>query len=305
MADVSDVRNALVTLIASTLYPSTATGNSIAGYPVRVYAGWPKATALDLDMAGLTLVNGAQTANGVGPIVNISVFPRPSVERNTTRYQREWMTQTGPVATVTASVSGYVVTLGGTVTAGNYVSIIASGKAVSYALTSSDTLTTAAAALASLATAQWGSSTSSGAAITFPATLGGLITARVGYPVGVLQEVKRQQRSFQITVWAPNDAMRNAVASVIDPVLANTDFITLPDQTSAWLLYQGQNDSDVDENETVYRRDLFYWAEYATTVAQTSAITTVSALEIEGDGPGTPDYSDPPSAFTPTITIES
>lgn len=84
-----------------------------------------------------------------------------------------------------------------------------------------------------------------------------------------IKEIRRQERTFQITIWAPTPAARDMIAKVVDPVLAVTSRFTLPDQTSARLIYKGSPITDMLEKSKIYRRDLLYSVEYATTVTET------------------------------------
>lgn len=282
MADLADARDAIVGLLAAAIYPNGTSATSATGYPTRIYAGWPKPSALDLDMAGNVLVNGAPTANGVGPIVNVSVYPRPGVERITSRYQRDWQLVTPGVPTLTATVVGQTIVIDGVVTVGQYVTSLVNESAYSYAAQTSDTLASMASALATLINAGWASTTSLGPVITLPSVAGGLIVARVSAPGTSILELGRQQQSFQITIWAPNDVMRTATARVVNSTLMAADFLSLLDGSQAWLVPQGQNESDEREVATIYRRDVFYWVEYATTQTATSYPITAAVTTTQG-----------------------
>lgn len=63
MADVTDVAEALVAIIAAAVYPNGTSAASIAACPIMVYQGWPDAQTLDQDLS-------------TGK-VHISVWPRP------------------------------------------------------------------------------------------------------------------------------------------------------------------------------------------------------------------------------------
>lgn len=288
MADLSDVSNALVSLAAGALSLNGSGYSASLAANVRVFAGWPIPDALDADMAA-----GA---------VNVSVFPQEAMERVTTRYPQQWVETSRQTPTLTATVSGATVTLGGTITAGNYVTVVAGGaQAQSYAIQAGDTLASAAAALAAL----FGGLgvTTSGAVLTFPATLNGLLTARVAAPSTVVRELKRQQRAFLITVWAPTPALRDTAGGILDAAFAATDFLTMLDLTAAWLVYLRQNNIDREQTRVIYRRDLAYWVEYATTQVMAGAPITSVSTGLEVDGALTPDFTPLPwGSFSPTIT---
>lgn len=50
MADITEVSQKLVDVIAAALYPNTITSPSTVGFGVRIYAGWPDSTGLATDL---------------------------------------------------------------------------------------------------------------------------------------------------------------------------------------------------------------------------------------------------------------
>lgn len=111
MADLPDVENALVSTIATALYPSGASPGqpSAAGPVCKIYRGWPipTATGLDPDLAA--------------GIVNISVFTESGGEKNTTRCQTDWqmMTPAAPQITLAVAAQTPNVSVGNLNTHGN------------------------------------------------------------------------------------------------------------------------------------------------------------------------------------------
>ena len=94
MADESDVAAALVSAIEAAVYPNGLIGNpplSVIGAPGRIYRGWPNGVALDADLAA--------------GVFNISVFAKPGMERNTTRFPPVWRVMTAAAPTLTAVVA--------------------------------------------------------------------------------------------------------------------------------------------------------------------------------------------------------
>lgn len=266
MADISDVTAALGALIGTALYPAGATGEAaspVAGAPVLVEEGWP-------DPKGL------QTAAKAGKAV-VSLYPRPG-ERNTTRYPREWRDGAINATTYTLIQAGQVVTVGGTApstyTPQNLV-IFVNGTPYVVQATDGQTAAQLAAALQALIVVDIAGTTVLGAAITLPATarIGAL---RVGATGTGQRELRRQDRQIQIIVWAPTPEMRTAVAKAVDAALAPLDFIDLVDGTSSRLMYHGSPVNDFDQKQGVYRRDLFYSVEYATT--ETAVLTQIEVL---------------------------
>jgi len=261
LADIADVEQALADLISGAVYPGgTSQPSTIVAvdgsHPdCRVFAGWPLPGLLDKDMA-------AGNPPGTAAVINVSVFAQPGLERNVSRYPREWKDQSTTAPSITAAVSGSTVTIGGTPTIGHYVSIIVFGKTFSYACQAGDTLQGVAAALAFQINGVMPAS-SSGTTITIPGRSD--ITARTAAPGTIIRELKRQQRRFQVTVWAPGNARRVATARIVDGALASTDWLTLSsDNTLARLIYDASNDIDRSGKQSVMCRDTFWWVEYAT-----------------------------------------
>jgi len=89
------------------------------------------------------------------------------------------------------------------------------------------------------------------------------LVAGTGTAVKVVGE---QERLFQMVIWAPTPAIRTAIAKVVDPALRQAERLVMPDNTYARLVYKSSPMSDVLQKSTIYRRDLFYTVEYATTV---------------------------------------
>lgn len=191
MADLTDVANALVTLVSATLYPNGIGQASVAGVGVRVYQGWPNPEQLDPDLRATT------------PICHVSVYPRPE-EKNTTRYMPTWKQTSVNTPTLTLTIAGQAVTVGGTVPLASnphVVMVMGNGKPYVYAVLATDTLNSIAAALAALIAADIAGTAAAGAVITLPNSAR-LQAARVGVTGTAVREVRRQERSFQIGIWA-------------------------------------------------------------------------------------------------------
>jgi len=259
MANITDVCNSLVAKIAATLYP-TGTGNpSVAGFGVRVFEGWPNPKSLDKDL--------------VAGVAQVSVYPL-NAERNTTRYPRDWQTLSINAATLTAVITGQTITIGGSVNVPQLISAIVNGLAFSYAIQANDTLTTIATSLAALIAVSVPGTTSSGAVITMPASAK-IKAARIGVAGTIIRELRRQERQFQITIWANTPQNRDAVANPIEIAFANLDFITLADLSAARVVYLNSPMTDNFQKSKLYRRDLVYTVEYATTETASTTVVTV------------------------------
>jgi len=248
MADQSDVETELVTLVSAALYQNGTASTSVPGPVCRIYRGWPKATALNADLAAGR--------------INVTVFPASPAMRNTTRYPDQW-TITAATPTLTAITSGVTVTFGGTASIGQIAGVRVDGNGYAYRTTASDTPASVAANIAALARVN-GIVTLIQSALTFQGA--GEVLARVVADASGVMEVRRQVQSFRIICWCPTPLLRDATASAIDTSLAVMRFITLPDGTAARLIFVGTTTFDQSQDAILYRRDLIYSVEYATTV---------------------------------------
>lgn len=266
MADEVDVETTLLGIIVGALYPNGTSQPSSASVAVSVFRGWPT-------------VNQMEAAkNATSGLVNVSITTRSGSEKNTSRYPINWQqTSVAPVHTLTVSVNNNVITFGGTVAVPqNVLVLIGQNKVYNYAVQANDTLNTIAAAVATLINADFSGTVSSGAVITVAS--GAAVKARIASSGTVIQEVGRQEKVFQISIWAPPcnvasqdaDTWRTAVARIIDPALKKLIRIVLPDQTFAHMKYERTIVMDAAEMQGLYRRDLYFWVEYPTTITQTA-----------------------------------
>ncbi|TXD58865.1 hypothetical protein FUT88_13390 [Ralstonia sp. TCR112] len=277
MADLTDVSSALVLLIDGVLYPNGDAQSPASGVPAtRIYPGWPVPGQLDADLAA--------------GIANVSVFNRPEA-RNTTRYQTVPQDMTVTAPTLTLTINGRTVTVGGTVAAGVNTAVIVGTSAFTYQTVANDTLSTIAAALASQINAAYPGTTSSGAVITLPNTGPPINAARVGGSGQQMTEAGRVEQVFQITVWANTPDNRKAIAKLITPAIMATRFLTLADGTAARVILKGQRDDDVPQKELLFRRDIMVTVEYVETVVNTSTtvvdIVQNTAVGVNGYNGGT------------------
>lgn len=294
MADLSDVQSYLVSALTTALYPNGISQPSAIANPIKIYAGWPLPAQLDADLVAPT------------PIVHISVYVQPGMEQVTSRYPRDWYPQTTVPCTLTGTVLNNTITIGGTVTAGHYLTIHLGNFPVSYAALVTDTTSSVAAALQALIAVAFPTATVLGNVITVPATLGGLIVVRGAAPGTIVRELERTKQAFLVTVWAPNNALRVAAAKIFRPALAAISMFPLPDGFAGWITYEGSRDVDRSEKQNVYCRDVTYWVEYPTTQSMVAYPITTAATSIELDTVADPSLPQVPwSSFTPTNTVNS
>ena len=263
MASVTDVLNALVAVFAQTMYPNgTASLLSAAGVQLKIYGGWPNSATLDADLAAGTC--------------HISAWPRPE-ETNTTRFPKDWTQVSLATKTVTATIAGNTLTIGGTVSTPQNVMVLCNNKPYVYAVQATDTLNSIATGLAALVNVGVPGTSSTGSVITFP-TNAVLEVARIGVSGVLIRETRRQAKRFQITVWADSPTNRDAVANPIDVALSDIEFLTLADGFAARLIYFGQFETDDVQKQLLYRRDFLYTIEYAT--IETTGATSITQTQL-------------------------
>jgi hypothetical protein len=262
MADHSDVETELVTLVSAALYPNGTGSSSVPGPVCRIYRGWPKAAALNADLAAGR--------------INVTVFPAGSAVRNTTRYPEEWTTgAVAPVLTVT--VVGSMITFGGSASIGQVAGVRVDGRSYAYRTIATDTPSSVAGNLATLARVD-GIVALSYSSLTFEGA--GDVLARVVSDATGLMEVRRQTQSFRIIFWSPSPSLRDAAAIAVDTSLATMHFITMPDGTAARLTFSGSTVFDQSQDAILYRRDLIYTVEYATTITALQPSMLFGSLDL-------------------------
>lgn len=265
MADLSDVEQALVGLIAAALYPNGTSQPSAVTAACRIYRGWPMPKALEEDLrAG---------------IVNVSVFPT-NIYQALPHYSTDWQTQTVPATTITATVNGQTVTLSGTVRAPQNVAIVVDKHGYVYPVQATDTLAGIATALAALVSADR-SASSAGTVVTIPGAVS--LHARVGTVGTSIREVGRQKRQFFVTIWAADPTTRDAVGKIVHPTMQGVFRLSMPDGTTATVATADDgNPNDGLQKEQLYRRTHRYAIEYATTQTEQDAQVLVETFNVTG-----------------------
>lgn len=249
MPDFAEVSDTLAGIIAGLFYPSGTDQPSATGDVVTVFPGWPTSACL------------AESINDGR--VQVTIYPLRG-EKNTTRYSQELRDYARNEKTITATVdaAGTAITLAGTVSVPQRVAVAANGNTVTYAVQASDTLATITSALAALLVAQGTPASSTGSILSVPSAVH--LSANVGVAGEFWVELKRQQKQFMISVWAPDHEKRTRCGKLIDTGLAKLKFLSFPDYTSGLNLYVRADDSDSAEEILLYRRDLVYQIEFPT-----------------------------------------
>lgn len=249
MADEADVEAALVTLVATALYPNGTSEPSVPGPDCRIYRGWPNSAALDADLAAGR--------------INVTVFPTSEPTRITTRYSQEWL-GAAPTPTLAVAARDNAVTFSGSADLGQIAGILADEHTYAYRTQAGDTPPLVAANLASQARSNWVVQLA-GSTITICGAAH--VVARVAADASMCKEVRRQEQVMRITCWCPTPSSRDATAVAIDQSLAGLTFIDLPDSSSARIIYDGTAVFDQSQDALLYRRDLLYRLEYPTIIS--------------------------------------
>lgn len=276
MADISDVEQTIVDVVAGILYPAGAGQPSVlpGAAAVIIHRGWPLANDLDRDLAA-----GRS---------HVSVWPRGGTEVNTSPYPDDWQDVFITPSTLTAVVQGRTVTIGGH-TDGSIVQFvtlqIGPRYVTSYAVLPTDTRESIAAALASQITAEFLPAAAVGNVITVTGTLA--MRAIVGTTGSQLSVIRQQRTQLQITLWCNTPVIRDAIGKLVEPNLADRTFLIMPDQSAARFRYSMTILNDNSEKEGLYRRDMIYNVEYATTKQDTAyTVTSVQTAVTGSDGLG-------------------
>lgn len=263
MADLSDVTAYLESAATAAVYPNGTGQPSVAAMDVRIFEGWPLPDQLDLDMAGKMLSGNPpiQVARPNGPLSSVSVYPMLGMNTQPYQIQDQTYVIAPPVFGLTVvSVANDVITISGTPTAGEYLTVV-----LDHAFPYSRTGGSAAAILAALAgdiAVNYAGVASTATTLTIPGTFA--MVVRQGAVATLGKVVHRQKQSVMVSVWSPNHRARNLLASAIDIALKSNIKITLPDTSQAIVCYNRTNFIDDKQMATIYRRDLIYDIEYAT-----------------------------------------
>lgn len=272
MADQSDVEQALVTLIVGVLYPAGADAGSVVGATCRVYRGWPNAAALDADLA---------TGR-----VNVTVFPDAAGGRNTTRWPDQYTDNPAISPDLSVLVAGNSATIFGDATPGQLVGLMVDTQAVVHRTVAGDTPELVAAVLAEAirhpSDGRGRPAQLAGASLTVPGA--GLLLGRVVADQSVLRETRRQSQPFRVTAWCPSPASRDNVCAAVDAALSAQSFLDLPDGSAGNLRYLSTTVFDQSLNARLYRRDLVYAVDYATTLIETLPSMLFGTVTIAANG---------------------
>ena len=260
MADMTEVADMLVGLIAAAVYPAGTAHPPVGGVAAKIYQGWPEPDQLRVDLA-------AQVAH-------VTVWPSAN-STITTRHAPEWQQLIAPAPTLAATAAGKSFTLSGTVSVPQGIALIIDGKDYVYTVQPSDTLASIATALAALIAVDQAAG-AVGATVTIPNSRA--VVARIVSNGTSAKEVARERRVFTVSVWADCFDNREPLAKVIGPVLADLTRLAPPDGTSATVEYAGSRQIDTEQRQGIFRREIDLAIDYATIVTRVD--TTVEILQV-------------------------
>ncbi len=268
MADLSDVTVTLASLASAALYPNGTAQPSVADVTVSVVPGWPLPKQLDAEIAA---------GNAF-----FSVYPMPGMDQNVTRFLGEDpVPLVTPTPSLSLTVTANTVTVGGAIFAGEAAMVSVNNTPYTYPVQPIDTLASVATALAAAIP---------GASVAGDiVTIGGdvyALSAAVSAVASLQVEIARQRRVFMLTAWCPTAALRDTISKSVDVNFKAIPGrrIVLQDQTYGILIYRGTLETDALGTRNIYRRDLRYEVEYATTQQSTSNTITNTQISLTPDG---------------------
>ena len=246
MADLTDVENVLVNLASQAIYPNGTGSPSVANCDTAIFAGWPVPADLDAQLAANKCF--------------VSVYPL-EIETNTTRFPIDWEVISIDTPTITTSITNNQLTISGTIsqTVSQTLIVVNNGTAYNYTVQNNDTLNSIASNISGLIS----ESSALNNVITIPGSH--KLSCNISVPAVASQEVRRQIKTFQVTVWAPTQSVRTSIASAIDILFSQNYRIVMPDNYYAKLRYVRSHEVDITTKQLCFRRDLFFQVEYATT----------------------------------------
>ncbi len=100
-------------------------------------------------------------------------------------------------------------------------------------------------------------------------------------------ELRRQTRLFAISIWAARHDRRDAAAGAIDAGLAAVSRLRLADGSVAVMTYDSSVQDDDEQEAGIYRRELVYALNYATTLSQTLTAITTTVTDVSPGVNGT------------------
>lgn len=262
MASVDDVLRFLAQQVAETIYPGGTALPGIVNAPVKVCPGWPTSALLQQDIS----------AGGV----HVSVWPLPTERKINTSLGRPYHVVSKGKPTLQFTVNGNTLALSGVASDVTNVRLSIDGQGFFFHFCAGTTAEKASISIVHRLPRAF----TVLSRIIVP--LASAIQVQVTTAGTAVRELRRQAREFQITVWAPTPHLRNRAGAAIDSALSDQCHIDLGDAAPAQMLYVRQFDSDNAENWHVYRRDLIFSVNYATTQVISAPEIISTAVNLNG-----------------------
>ncbi len=268
---LSDVYDTLAAAVQAALSAANLTGTAARG---RIEVGWPNPNYL------------AARIKAGNPLVTIFATARSS---NSTRsLGHQYLGKSYPASTLTATVEPGQITFAGSPAAGVNVHIFPGYGAedVFYETVAGDTLQTIATGVeAAINASTTMTATVDTDGVTVLVENAPELAVNLGLAGTLLTENGRSNRDIQISVWAPDDATREAIADVIFNAIGTeeTCFLALSDQTALFVDFRYDVVSDqMEDDYTVYVSHLLYTVDYAvvTETPLTQITTAVGGVSV-------------------------
>lgn len=262
MASLLQVEEKLKELVVSVVYPNGTGSPSIIGEDIAIMNGYPVKSTLD----------GYMKAKKIA----ISVSGIEKSDKNTTRYGKRWHQVSVGVATITVDIGDdFIFTINGVASNDQVVVIQTSKEVADHQTVVGETLDNIASAL--------------GAQLTGAIVVGNTIyvpgetqlQGGVSVKGTATKEIKRQQKRFCVTIWSSEINQRDTLGEAIDVYLSDIERFVLPDDFFARIIYNGTIDMDGIQVHRIYKREIEYLIEYATTLAEEYTTHVVSEVQIE------------------------
>jgi hypothetical protein len=270
MADIADVRNAMVAIAGAAVYPNGSLYPSAiaAAGPIMTVPAYPQPS----DLAG-TFMSPISEGGQNGVVVAIY---DSGPARDTTRFFPETHVGALPSPTLSWTVSGNTATLSGDPTVPQNLCLLDGHTDYVRAVLPTDTLAGIATAMAAMIP---------GASSTGPAvTTTNLKAARVGVVAPTTKEVGRQVSMLRVSVYAATDAIRSSVVQTIKPVLDDQTRMTLADGSIAWIRPGTEISAWPTTKLGLAQSILTYLVEYPTVRLGTAAQAIAWIVNISANG---------------------
>ena len=279
MADVSDVLDALQTIVDNSIYPTRppVAGQAVTGCDVQIGVGWP-------DEAEIT------EATSAGKAI-VSIYPLDG-EKVSVEWEQAEQEVPRPTPGMTAQLFGNVISLAGQLNPNDVIGIVWEGKGYSVTATTVLNVSSTIAALAQ----HMGNAVQTTTANTLtlvPAYDIRVVVSNNGYSVTAVGSIERR---IQFTIWSYDQPSRDKVFTALMNIIRRTSrfAVQLTAAETVTLRYSGATWSDKAQNAGAYMRTLIATAEFQTTVYDPAYAILFPDVVVNGIAAGIGDYTDTP-----------